>query len=167
MVKVQFSKTRVRVERKGTLGPQNSCPLAGALCFRPFSAKRPPYRHRPVTVKLKPAAKKDGGDRFQNGLWRCACIPTREGTTSHGTVSCAACSRCVPESLVFGTGRGLYGNHIFSVYAVRPQYPRSENWPETGPNRRYTEKGSFPYTVCERGFLYAAGPAPCSQVILR
>ncbi len=52
----------------------------------------------------------------------------------------------VRQSLVFVTGRGLYGNHLFSVYPLRPLSLASENRPESPSDRRYTENSSFPYT---------------------
>ena len=53
----------------------------------------------------------------------------------------------VRESLVFGTGSGLYGNHIFSVYPVRPRSPELENRSESPSNRAYTENSWFPYSA--------------------
>ncbi len=55
--------------------------------------------------------------------------------------------RDVRKPLVFGTGSGLYGNHIFSVHPVRPRPLRSENRPQTPSNRAYTENSSFPYSA--------------------
>ncbi len=56
----------------------------------------------------------------------------------------------VPEALFFVGGRArsgrLCGNHIFSVYPLRPRPQGAENWPESPSNRRYTENSSFPYT---------------------
>jgi len=35
-----------------------------------------------------------------------------------------------------------------------------------GTRARPGGRAAAPLPVCERGFLYAAGPAPCSQVVL-
>ena len=55
------------------------------------------------------------------------------------------CINRVRKTLLFRTGSGLYGNHIFSVYPLRPRSPELDFRSESPSIRRYTEKGSFPY----------------------
>ncbi len=95
------------------------------------------------------------GSSCQPGSWRLSYAHPAGSNVAHNSLTRPAPAglsfqgqiRDVRKSLVFGTGRGLYGNHIFSVYPVRPRSPGSENQPESPSNHAYTENSSFRYTL--------------------
>ncbi len=63
----------------------------------------------------------------------------------------SGCRSAVRKTLVFGTGSGLYGNHIFSVYPPQTLIPRARNSARITLKPRLYGKGLLSVQAAMRG----------------